>query len=68
MKIELSIYDFRFTPSGCGAYDVIYTSPATRKTWETRVEDMTLIDATKNAVNPKKKDLQYLKWLCKKDQ
>lgn len=65
MKIELSIYDFRFEPSGYGAYWVAYTSPATGKSWRARTTDMMLIDATKNAAEPKKKDLQELKRLCK---
>ena len=65
MKIELSIYDFRFTPSGFGAYWVTYISPVTRKSWGKRVTNMELIDATKNAAEPKKKDLQILKRLCK---
>lgn len=65
MKIEISIYDFRFTPSGYGAYKVTYISPVTRKSWTTRITDMQLIDRTKNEAYPKKKDLNLLKWRCK---
>lgn len=65
MKIQISIYDFRFEPLGRGAYRVTYKSPVTGKQWSTRTADMPLIDATKNAGNPKKKDLEMLKWYCK---
>lgn len=62
-KIQLS--DFNFLSSGYGHYKVTYTSPATGKQWSTTVSDMTIIDATKNADEPKRKDLEALRWLCK---
>jgi hypothetical protein len=62
---KISISDFSFEPTGYGRYKVAYTSPITGKTWETAVTDMTVIDATKNADEPKKKDLENLKWRCK---
>lgn len=65
MAQKISIYDFRFMPCGFGHYDVTYTSPCTGKKWHAVVNDMTLIDATKNAENPKVKDLNYLKRFCK---
>ena len=64
MKTQLSDFTFRF--SGHGHYQVTYTSPITGKQWTTVTNNMPLIDATKNADNPKRKDLDYLKELCKK--
>ena len=66
METELS--DFTFLPSGYGHYKVIYTSPITGEKWTTTIKDMTLIDATKNADNPMRKDLNFLKSICKLQQ
>ena len=63
MKTQLS--DFTFRPSGYGHYKVTYTSPVTGKTWTKTTNDMPLIDATKNADEPKRRDLEELKRLCK---
>jgi hypothetical protein len=57
--------DFQFLHSGHGHYKVIYTSPATSKKWAKVTNDMPLIDATKNEDAPKRKDLEYLKFICK---
>lgn len=65
MKTRININDFNFRLAGYGRYRVIYTSPATGKEWSTTVTDMTIIDATKNADEPKRKDLEALKRLCK---
>lgn len=65
MKTVISINDFDFQMSGYGHYRVTYTSPATGKQWSTTVNDMSLIDATKNAEEPKRKDLEGLKRTCK---
>lgn len=65
MKTRISIYNFNFQFSGYGHYRVTYTSPVTRRQWSTVVNDMTLIDATKNADKPKRKDLEALKRICK---
>lgn len=65
MKRKTTIYDFYFSPSGYGHYKVTYTSPVTGKQWTVITDDMILIDATKNADEPKKKDLERLKRLCK---
>lgn len=62
---KISISDFSFIFSGHGHYKVIYTSPATGKEWKITTANMPLIDATKNAENPKTKDLNDLKRLCK---
>jgi hypothetical protein len=63
MKTQLS--DFTFMPSGHGHYKVTYTSPKTGKQWTKTTSHMGLIDKTKNAEEPKRKDLNDLKWHCK---
>lgn len=65
MKTQISIYDFIFKISGYGHYNVTYTSPVTKKTFAKLTNNMPLIDLTKNADNPKVKDLNELKRLCK---
>lgn len=65
MKTNISIHDFTFEFAGHGHYKVTYTSPKTGKQWHRTVNDMMLIDATKNADNPMKKDLEELKRLVK---
>lgn len=62
---KISITDFAFTFAGYGHYRVTYTSPATGKYWTKTTSNMPLIDATKNAENPKVKDLNLLKSLVK---
>lgn len=64
-KNKISISDFEFIPSGYGQYKVTYTSPVTGKSWTTTTNDMLLIDATKNADEPKHCDLETLKRKCK---
>ena len=61
----IHINDFTFKFKGYGHYQVIYTSPITYKEWSRTTNDMPLIDATKNADEPKKKDLIQLKQFCK---
>jgi hypothetical protein len=58
MKTAISISDFQFSPAGYGHYKVTYTSPVTGKSWKRMTSDMSLIDATKNADEPLKKDLE----------
>jgi hypothetical protein len=65
MKNKISILDFHFEFAGYGHYKVTYTSPVTGKQWKTTTNNMPLIDETKNAENPKKKDLIRLKFTCK---
>lgn len=64
MKTELR--DFRFEFTGYGRYKVTYTSPVTGKEWQKTIDDMTIIDATKNEEFPKMKDLNRLKQLVKR--
>lgn len=61
-KIQLS--DFYFQFKGHGHYQVSYTN-SKGKVFATLTTDMPLIDKTKNAENPKIKDLQQLKRICK---
>lgn len=65
MTRKISITDFSFQIAGYGHYKVTYTSPVTNRSWTTTTDDMTLIDATKNADSPKRKDLEALKYICK---
>lgn len=65
MKTKISISDFTFRIVGYGHYRVTYTSPVTGKQWSATTNNMPLIDATKNADDPKVKDLVALKRLCK---
>ena len=68
MKNNISISDFSFISAGYGHYQVTYTSPVTFKKWTATTDDMPLIDATKNAEEPKRKDLEKLKMYCKRNQ
>jgi len=61
----ISISDFQFTQSGYGCWRVRFISRNTGYSWETMVEDMDLIDSTKNEDFPKPADLIRLKRLCK---
>ena len=66
MRTKTTIYDFDFTFAGHGRYKVIYTSPATGKSWTAFTNYMPLIDATKNSDSPKRCDLEELKRVCKR--
>lgn len=65
MKTQINLSDFSFKFVGHGHYEVTYTSPVTGKSWSRITVNMPLIDATKNADNPKIKDLNNLKSICK---
>lgn len=65
MDTKTTIYDFDFEIAGYGHYKVTYTSPVTGKKWTAKTNDMQLIDATKNADEPKRKGLEELKRVCK---
>jgi hypothetical protein len=62
---SISLSDFSFMPSGYGHYQVTFRSRKTNKSWTTVTNNMPLIDATKNADEPKIKDLISLKEMCK---
>lgn len=55
------ITDFQFRPAGHGHYLVTYVSPTDYKEFTAVIDDMTLIDATKNTLSPKGVDLENLK-------
>jgi len=63
--MKTTINDFTFRFSGHGHFKVTHTSPITSKKHSAVTNDMPLIDATKNAENPKRKDLEQLKKICK---
>jgi hypothetical protein len=63
MKTQLSDFSFKF--AGYGHYCVTYTSPKTGKAWTATTSNMPLIDATKNADDPKQADLNQLKRIVK---
>ena len=66
MKTKISRKDFDFVFVGYGHYKVTYTSPVTYKSWTAVINDMEIIDCTKNEDSPKVKDLNTLKYLVKK--
>ena len=65
MKNNIKLSDFDFKKTGYGHYQVTYTSPKTGKTYTATTSNMPIIDLTKNADNPKIKDLNSLKEMCK---
>lgn len=62
-KISLSDFDFYYLSAG--HYYVTYTSPVTGHMWRALVTYMPMIDATKDAEEPRRKDLETLKRYCK---
>lgn len=65
MKRKISISDFEFKFVGYGMYKITYCSPVTGKMYSNVINNMTLIDQTKNSNCPKVKDLNFLKSICK---
>ncbi len=66
-KTKISRGDFDFCPSGYGHYKVTYRSPNTFKEWRTTTNNMPLIDAVYHNESPKVCDLEFLKYICKRD-
>lgn len=56
-----SIINFRFITTGYGHYLVIYTNPNSGKSYKKTIDDMRLIDATKNSDKPTQLALAQLK-------
>lgn len=54
------LHNFSFRLAGSGAYIVIYRTDFRGDFWEARIEDMVLIDATKNAETAKVEDIRAL--------
>ena len=67
MSKSISITNFDFKFAGYGHYKVTYTYPSGKQIWS-NINDMTIIDATKNSDSPKTKDLNTLKSLIKSKQ
>jgi len=65
MKNQISLSNFNFQFAGYGHYKVTYKSPITAKSWTKTINDMAIIDATKNADSPTKKSLNHLKYIVK---
>lgn len=65
MKKSIQLSDFNFKFAGYGHYQVTYTSPVTLKSFTITTNNMSIIDDTKNADEPKKSDLLQLKKICK---
>jgi hypothetical protein len=63
--MKTTVRDFDFQSSGYGHYKVTYTSPKTGKQWSATISDMPLIDKTRGCDEPKRKDLEMLKFICK---
>jgi hypothetical protein len=64
--MKTTISNFTFQVAGHGHYKVTYTSNS-GKSFTRTISDMQLIDATKNADQPKAKDLNELKRICKNE-
>lgn len=58
-RVEKSDFEFRFM--NYGLYWVVYQYPKSKRRIGARVNDMVLLDLTKNCENPRQKDLQALK-------
>ena len=65
MTQSLKLSDVNFQFAGYGHYQVTYTSPVTLKSFTITTNNMSIIDDTKNADEPKKCDLLELKRICK---
>ena len=61
MNRKIKKSDFRFQFAGYGHYKVTYKSPRTRKEWTKTLDDMSIIDATKNEDFPLQSKLEELK-------
>ena len=55
---------FTFTPKSTGSYKVTYTTPSGRYMYSVIINDMTLIDATRNANWAKLEDIKWLRYAC----
>lgn len=61
------LHNFSFKKVSYGCYKVIYTTDNRGDFWIAFVNDMTLIDATKNADWAKVKDIEHLRNVVKRD-
>ena len=65
MNRKIKKSDFRFQFVGYGHYKVTYKSPRTGKEWTKILDDMSIIDASKNEDFPLQRILKELKKACK---
>lgn len=65
MKRKIEKTDFKFKFVGYGHYLVTYTSPITQKKWSAVLNNMPLVDLVLHEEDPKRKDLEELKRVCK---
>ena len=65
MKKTISLSNFNLQRVGYGQYNITYIS-SFGKHYTSRTTDSSLIDDTFNSDNPKIKDLNLLKRMCKK--
>ena len=55
------LHNFGFRKTGSGCYQVTYTTDLRGDYWVATVNDMTLIDATKNAEWARLRDIEWLR-------
>lgn len=58
--------EFKIQFISYGHYRVIYTSPKTGREWSRVTDNTPLIDAVKGVEDPRQKDMEMLKKLCKR--
>lgn len=63
---KISKIDFDFSPAGFGFYNVRYTSPRSLKSWCSKVAVCPELDSIIYNIEPKIKDLLWLKKIVKK--
>lgn len=61
------LHNFRFEKTSAGQYKVTYKTENRGDYWVAKINDMWLIDATKNAEWAKAKDIEHLRNVVKKE-
>ena len=59
------LHNFKFIKNGSGSYFVYYFTEKRGDFWRATINDMTIIDATKNAEVARVKDILRLRYLVK---
>ena len=65
MSRHLTKAEFTFTPVPFGRYKVVYTSAISGIRWENVTDNVTLVNAVRNADSPNQGDLSRLRTVCK---
>lgn len=60
------LHNFRFEAVSGGCYKVTYTTDERGDYWTACIDEMSIIDKTKNAMWAKTKDIKWLRYLVKK--